>query len=118
MRTIIDENAHVGDFVELKKTYLGKHSKANHLAYLGDSEIGENVNIGAGTITCNYDGKHKHQTHIGNDCFIGSNTSLVAPVTIGEGSLVGAGSVITKNVPADVLAIARKRQENLPRKKK
>ena len=116
--TIIDENAHVGDFVELKKTYLGKHSKANHLAYLGDSEIGENVNIGAGTITCNYDGKHKHQTHIGNDCFIGSNTSLVAPVTIGEGSLVGAGSVITKNVPADVLAIARKRQENLPRKKK
>ncbi len=116
--TFIDENAHVGDFVELKKTHLGKRSKANHLAYLGDSIIGEDVNIGAGTITCNYDGKHKYQTHISDDCFIGSNTSLVAPVEIGTGALVGAGSVITKNVPADTLAIARKRQENLPRKKK
>ena len=116
--SIIDENAHVGDFVELKKTHLGKRSKANHLAYLGDSEIGEDVNIGAGTITCNYDGRNKHKTLISDGCFIGSNTSLVAPVMIGPGSLVGAGSVITKNVPADSLAVARKRQENLPRKKK
>lgn len=113
---VIEENAHVGNFVELKKTTLGKGAKANHLAYLGDSEIGENVNIGAGTITCNYDGKHKYRTKIGASAFIGSNTSLVAPVEIGQNALIGAGSVITKDVPGDELGIARAKQKNLPRK--
>lgn len=111
------ERAHVGNFVELKKTRLGKGAKANHLAYLGDSDIGANVNIGAGTITCNYDGKNKFKTQIGEGAFIGSNSSLVAPVTIGENSVVGAGSVITKPVPPDSLAIERNRQKSLPRKK-
>lgn len=113
---VIEENAHVGNFVELKKTTLGKGAKANHLSYLGDSEIGANVNIGAGTITCNYDGKHKYRTKIGESAFIGSNTSLVAPVEIGENALIGAGSVITKDVPCDELGIARSKQKNLPRK--
>ncbi|MDR2892455.1 MAG: bifunctional UDP-N-acetylglucosamine diphosphorylase/glucosamine-1-phosphate N-acetyltransferase GlmU [Deltaproteobacteria bacterium] len=110
------ENAHVGNFVEMKKTRLGVGSKANHLTYLGDAEIGAGVNIGAGTITCNYDGKHKHQTRIESGAFIGSNASLVAPVSIGENALVGAGSVITKDVPPESLAIAREKQKNLPRR--
>jgi bifunctional UDP-N-acetylglucosamine pyrophosphorylase/glucosamine-1-phosphate N-acetyltransferase len=108
------EGAHVGNFVELKKTHLGAGSKAMHLTYLGDSEIGENVNVGAGTITCNYDGFHKHKTRIGSGAFVGSNSTLVSPVEVGEGAYLAAGSVITTDVPADALAIARSHQENKP----
>jgi bifunctional UDP-N-acetylglucosamine pyrophosphorylase / glucosamine-1-phosphate N-acetyltransferase len=108
----IEHDAHVGNFVELKKTRLGAGSKAMHLAYLGDSDIGRNVNIGAGTITCNYDGKKKHATVIGDGAFVGSNSTLVAPVKIGEGAYLGAGSVITKTVPPDALGLGRARQEN------
>ncbi len=92
--------------------------KASHLTYLGDSFIGEGTNIGAGTITCNYDGKAKHNTKIGKNVFVGSNTSIVAPVTIGDNALIGAGSTITKDVPEDCLAVARARQKNLTRRKK
>lgn len=106
----VGARAHVGNFVELKKTNLGEGSKANHLAYLGDSEIGERVNVGAGTITCNYDGVSKHLTHIGDGAFIGSNSTLVAPVTIGDDAYVGAGSVITEEVPPRALALGRARQ--------
>ena len=106
----IGEGAHVGNFVETKKTRLGKGSKANHLTYLGDSEIGEGVNVGAGTITCNYDGKHKHTTIIEDGAFIGSDSTLVAPVKVGRGAYVGAASCITDDVPPDSLAIARARQ--------
>lgn len=101
----------VGNFVEVKKSTLGEGTKASHLAYLGDSTIGSHVNIGAGTITCNYDGVSKHETHIGDDVFVGSNSSLVAPVMIGEGSTIGAGSTITRDVERDVLAIGRGRQK-------
>lgn len=104
--------AQVGNFVELKKTRLGAGSKALHLAYLGDSTIGEKVNIGAGTITCNYDGRKKHPTTVGNGAFVGSNSTLVAPVSIGEGAYLGAGSVITEPVPPDALALGRARQIN------
>lgn len=110
--SVVGEGARVGNFVELKKTVLGPGSKANHLSYLGDATIGSRVNIGAGTITCNYDGKHKHQTVIEDDVFIGSDSQLVAPVTIGQGAYVAAGSSITNNVPAGALGIARGRQEN------
>jgi bifunctional UDP-N-acetylglucosamine pyrophosphorylase/glucosamine-1-phosphate N-acetyltransferase len=110
MQNHVESGAHIGNFVELKKTHLGAGAKASHLAYLGDSEIGANVNIGAGTITCNYDGVQKHQTHIGAGAFVGSNSTLVAPVQIGEGSYVGAGSVITTAVPAGSLALGRGRQ--------
>jgi bifunctional UDP-N-acetylglucosamine pyrophosphorylase/glucosamine-1-phosphate N-acetyltransferase len=106
----IGEGAHVGNFVETKKTRLGKGSKANHLTYLGDSEIGEGVNIGAGTITCNYDGAHKHTTVIEDGAFIGSDSTLVAPVKVGRGAYVGAASCITDDVPPDSLAIARAKQ--------
>lgn len=106
----VEAGAQVGNFVELKKTRLGKGAKALHLAYLGDSSIGEKVNIGAGTITCNYDGKKKHQTQIGKGAFVGSNSTLVAPVHLGEGSYVAAGSVITDGVPEDALALGRARQ--------
>jgi bifunctional UDP-N-acetylglucosamine pyrophosphorylase/glucosamine-1-phosphate N-acetyltransferase len=106
----IGEGAHVGNFVETKKIKLGKGSKANHLTYLGDTEIGEGVNIGAGTITCNYDGVHKHKTVIEDDVFIGSNSTLVAPLRVGKGAYVGAASCITDNVPEDALAIGRTRQ--------
>lgn len=105
--TEVDEGAHVGNFVELKATKLGKGAKANHLTYLGDAQIGPGANIGAGTITCNYDGKAKHSTQIGEKAFIGSNTALVAPVKIGAGALVAAGSVITADVPDNTLALAR-----------
>jgi bifunctional UDP-N-acetylglucosamine pyrophosphorylase / glucosamine-1-phosphate N-acetyltransferase len=108
--TEIADGAHVGNFVELKKTKLGRGSKANHLSYLGDAVIGEGVNVGAGTITCNYDGKSKHQTTIDNGAFIGSHSTLVAPITIGSGSYVGAGSCVTEDVPADSLALGRARQ--------
>jgi bifunctional UDP-N-acetylglucosamine pyrophosphorylase/glucosamine-1-phosphate N-acetyltransferase len=93
----------VGNFVELKKTTLGQRSKASHLTYLGDATIGENTNIGAGTVTCNYDGKNKHETKIGDNVRIGSDTMLVAPVEVGDGAVTGAGSVVTKNVEADTL---------------
>jgi bifunctional UDP-N-acetylglucosamine pyrophosphorylase/glucosamine-1-phosphate N-acetyltransferase len=106
----IGEGAHIGNFVETKKMTLGKGSKANHLNYLGDAEIGDGVNIGAGTITCNYDGVNKHLTRIGDGVFVGSDSTLVAPVTLGEGSYVAAGSCITDEVPAGSLALARSRQ--------
>lgn len=104
------EGAHVGNFVELKKTRLGRGSKANHLSYLGDSEIGENVNVGAGTITCNYDGVRKHRTVIEDEVFVGSDSTLVAPVRLGKGAYVGAASCITDDVPPDALALGRARQ--------
>jgi bifunctional UDP-N-acetylglucosamine pyrophosphorylase/glucosamine-1-phosphate N-acetyltransferase len=103
----IGEDAHVGNFVETKKTKLGKGAKANHLSYLGDAEVGEKSNIGAGTITCNYDGFKKHMTHIGRGVFVGSDSTLVAPVTIEDGAYIGAGSCITKTVSADALAMSR-----------
>ncbi|MBV9771872.1 MAG: bifunctional UDP-N-acetylglucosamine diphosphorylase/glucosamine-1-phosphate N-acetyltransferase GlmU [Bryobacterales bacterium] len=106
----IGANARIGNFVELKNTRFGAGAKANHLAYLGDSEVGEHSNIGAGTITCNYDGVSKHQTHIGRDAFVGSNSTLVAPVEVGDGSYIAAGSVITDSVPAEALALGRSRQ--------
>jgi bifunctional UDP-N-acetylglucosamine pyrophosphorylase/glucosamine-1-phosphate N-acetyltransferase len=110
----IGENAHVGNFVETKKVTLGKGSKANHLNYLGDATIGAGVNVGAGAITCNYDGVHKHQTIIGDGAFIGSDSTLVAPVTVGAGAYVAAGSCITENVPDGSLALGRSRQANKP----
>ena len=108
--TVLAENVHIGNFVETKKALIGKGSKANHLAYLGDAEIGSGVNIGAGTITCNYDGVNKHLTTIGDNAFIGTNTSLIAPVTVGAGATTGAGSAISKNVPDNTLAVARGKQ--------
>lgn len=111
--TTMHKGSHVGNFVEMKKTILGEGSKAGHLTYLGDTLIGKNVNIGAGTITCNYDGVNKAQTIINDNAFIGSNSSLVAPVTIGETATVGAGSVITKAVEKEALSIARSKQRNV-----
>jgi bifunctional UDP-N-acetylglucosamine pyrophosphorylase/glucosamine-1-phosphate N-acetyltransferase len=109
-QTRIGSNARIGNFVELKNTRFGAGAKANHLAYLGDAEIGESTNIGAGTITCNYDGVSKHPTRIGKDAFVGSNSTLVAPLEIGDASYIGAGSVITDPVPAEALALGRARQ--------
>ena len=108
--SVIGPGARVGNFVELKKTRLGEGAKAPHLSYLGDAEIGPRTNVGAGTITCNYDGVHKHPTQIGAGAFVGSNTTLVAPVSVGDGAYVGAGSTITEDVPADALALGRARQ--------
>ncbi len=108
----VGQDARVGNYVELKKTSLGPRSKASHLTYLGDATIGEGVNVGAGVITCNYDGTHKHPTVIGDGAFIGSDSQLVAPVTIGKGAFVAAGSSITRDVPEEALGIARSRQEN------
>jgi bifunctional UDP-N-acetylglucosamine pyrophosphorylase/glucosamine-1-phosphate N-acetyltransferase len=110
--SVIGEEAHVGNFVETKKTQMHPRSKANHLAYLGDGEVGEGANIGAGTIFCNYDGFSKHKTTIGKGAFIGSDSQMVAPVVVGENAYVGTGSTITRDVPADALAIGRARQEN------
>jgi bifunctional UDP-N-acetylglucosamine pyrophosphorylase/glucosamine-1-phosphate N-acetyltransferase len=110
--SVVEADAHVGNFVELKKTTLGRGSKASHLTYLGDAVIGDNVNIGAGTITCNYDGVKKHQTVIGDGAFIGSDSQLIAPVTVGKGAYVAAGSSITEDVPDEALGIARGRQVN------
>lgn len=112
----MEEDSHVGNFVELKKARLGKGAKANHLSYIGDAEVGAKTNIGAGTITCNYDGKNKFVTRIGAGAFIGSNTALVAPVTVGDNALIGAGSVITKDIPANEMGIGRAKQQNLPRR--
>ena len=118
--TILKSGSRVGNFVEIKKSNIGKKSKVNHLSYIGDSTLGKNVNVGAGTITCNYDGLKKNKTNIKDKVFIGSNSSLVAPVTINENSVVGAGSVITKNVKKRSLAITRSSQieiKNYKRKK-
>ena len=119
--TVLKEGSKVGNFFEIKKSTLGKKSKANHLTYIGDTTIGKSVNVGAGTITCNYDGFKKNKTKIKNNVFIGSNSSLVAPLTVEEGSVVGAGSVITKNVRKKSLALTRSEQTeviNYKRKKK
>ena len=119
--TILEEGSKIGNFVEVKKSTIGKKSKVNHLSYIGDSELGKNINIGAGTITCNYDGFNKNKTKIKNNVFIGSNTSLIAPLTINEDSVIGAGSVITKNVKRRSLALSRSIQletQNYKRKKK
>ena len=119
--SVLKEGSKVGNFVEVKKSTLGKKTKANHLSYIGDSAIGKSVNIGAGTITCNYDGVKKSKTKIKNNVFIGSNSSLVAPITIEEDSVIGAGSVITKNVKKKSLALTRSLQteiRNYKRKKK
>ena len=113
---VTEEGAHLGSFVEMKKSVLGKGAKANHLAYIGDATIGAGANIGAGVITCNYDGKKKHQTLIGEKAFVGSNVSLVAPVSIGANALIGAGSTITKDVPDNFLGIGRARQVAFERK--
>jgi bifunctional UDP-N-acetylglucosamine pyrophosphorylase/glucosamine-1-phosphate N-acetyltransferase len=110
---VLEANARVGNFVELKKTRLGKGSKAPHLAYLGDAEIGPNCNIGAGTITCNYDGVNKYPTTLGPGVFVGSDSQLVAPVTLGEGAYVAAGTTVTEDVPPGALALSRVRQLNL-----
>jgi bifunctional UDP-N-acetylglucosamine pyrophosphorylase/glucosamine-1-phosphate N-acetyltransferase len=106
----IGERVHIGNFVEAKKAKLHEGVKAGHLTYLGDTEIGEGTNIGAGTITCNYDGVHKHLTQIGKNVFVGSDSTLVAPVTVEDGAYIGAASCITKNVPAGALAVGRARQ--------
>ena len=119
--TTLKKGSKVGNFVEIKKSTLGQKSKANHLSYIGDSTIGKSVNVGAGTITCNYDGIKKNKTIIKDNAFIGSNSALVAPITIGKNSLVGAGSVITKNVKDKTLALTRTLQseiKNYKRKKK
>ena len=110
---VLEEGARIGNFVEVKKARLGKGAKANHLSYIGDADVGDKANIGAGTITCNYDGFGKYPTRIGAGAFIGSNSALVAPVDVGEGAIVGAGSVITRDVAADELAIARGEQKGL-----
>ncbi|MDA9652624.1 UDP-N-acetylglucosamine pyrophosphorylase [bacterium] len=116
--TILGEGSKIGNFVEIKKSIIGKNSKVNHLSYIGDSEIGKSVNIGAGTITCNYDGDKKSKTKIKDKVFIGSNSSLVAPLTIEEESVIGAGSVITKNVKKQSLALTRSLQIEVKNYKK
>jgi len=116
--TVLKEGSKIGNFVEVKKSVVGEKSKVNHLSYIGDSIIGKNVNIGAGTITCNYDGVKKSKTKIKNNVFIGSNSSLVAPVTINEDSIIGAGSVITKNVKKKSLALTRVSQTEIQNYKK
>ncbi len=108
--TVLKDNTHIGNFVEIKKSTVGSGSKVNHLSYIGDSEIGKNVNIGAGTITCNYDGANKFKTIIGDNAFIGSDTQLVAPVTVGKGATIGAGSTITRDTPDAKLTLSRSKQ--------
>ena len=111
--TIIGQNVKIGNFVEVKNSNIGEGTKLPHLQYIGDSDVGSNVNVGCGTVTCNYDGKQKYRTTIGDNAFIGCNTNLVAPVTVEEGAYIAAGSTITKNVPKDNLAVARSRQVNI-----
>ena len=110
--TIIGTNVKVGNFVEIKNSQIGPNSKIAHHAYIGDARVGSGVNIGAGVIVCNFDGREKHRTIIGDNVFIGSNVNLIAPITLEDNSFVAAGSTINKNVPAGMLAIARARQEN------
>ncbi|MDH5572139.1 MAG: bifunctional UDP-N-acetylglucosamine diphosphorylase/glucosamine-1-phosphate N-acetyltransferase GlmU [Gammaproteobacteria bacterium] len=112
--TVLAASTHIGNFVEVKNSQIDEGSKVNHLSYIGDSTIGKRVNIGAGTITCNYDGAHKHRTIIGDDVFIGSDTQLVAPVEVGAGATVGAGTTVTVDVPASELTISRVKQKNIP----
>src|SRR5262249_33411872 len=109
----LDEEVHLGNFVETKKTRLGRGAKANHLTYLGDAEVGPRVNIGCGTITCNYDGHAKYQTVIEEDAFIGSDTQLIAPVTVGRGAYVGTGTTVRENVPPGALAVSAGKQRNV-----
>jgi bifunctional UDP-N-acetylglucosamine pyrophosphorylase/glucosamine-1-phosphate N-acetyltransferase len=109
----LGEDVHIGNFVEVKASEIAAHSKANHLAYVGDTSVGRNVNIGAGTITCNYDGANKHRTVIEDDVFIGSDTQLVAPVTVRRGATIAAGSTITTEAPADRLTMSRVRQVSI-----
>ena len=116
--TVLKENSKIGNFVEVKKSIVGKKSKVNHLTYIGDSQIGKLVNVGAGTITCNYDGKKKHKTKIKDKVFVGSNSSLVAPLTIDKESVIGAGSVITKNVGKKSLSLSRSLQREIKNYKK
>jgi len=111
--TVLADGVHVGNFVEAKNTRMGAGSKANHLTYLGDAVVGAKVNVGAGTITCNYDGVNKATTTIGDGAFIGSNTALVAPVTVGEGATIGAGSVVSRDAPPGKLTVARARQATI-----
>ena len=111
--TVLKKGAKIGNFVETKKSKIGKNSKVSHLSYIGDTNVGQNANIGAGTITCNYDGSKKHKTSISDNVFIGSNTSLVAPVKIDKDSTVGAGSVITRNVKKNSLALTRSKQQEI-----
>ena len=111
--TTLANDVHIGNFVEIKNSQFGAHSKANHLAYVGDATVGQRVNIGAGTITCNYDGANKHRTVIEDDAFIGSDTQLVAPVTVGRGATLGAGTTLTKDAPADSLTVSRARQTSI-----
>jgi len=111
--TILKSGAKIGNFVEIKKSKIGKNSKVSHLSYIGDTSIGENSNIGAGTVTCNYDGAKKHKTNISDNVFIGSNTSLVAPIKIDKNSTVGAGSVITRNVKKNSLTLTRSKQQEI-----
>ena len=115
-KTHLGRDVKIGNFVEVKKSTIGKGSKASHLSYLGDSQIGKDVNVGAGTITCNYDGINKHTTTIGDGVFIGSDTQFIAPVSVGDNALIGAGSTITKDVPPDSLAVARSKQVIIPGK--
>jgi bifunctional UDP-N-acetylglucosamine pyrophosphorylase/glucosamine-1-phosphate N-acetyltransferase len=116
--TILKSGAKIGNFVEIKKSKIGKNSKVSHLSYIGDANVGQNSNIGAGTITCNYDGAKKHKTNISDNVFIGSNTSLVAPIKIDKNSTVGAGSVITRNVKKNSLALTRAKQQEVKNYKK
>jgi len=116
--TVLENYSKVGNFVEIKKSNIGKNSKVSHLSYIGDTFIGSDVNIGAGTITCNYDGRKKYKTKIDNNSFVGSNTSIVAPVKIGKNSMIGAGSVITKNVKPGTLALSRSAQKEIKKRKK
>jgi bifunctional UDP-N-acetylglucosamine pyrophosphorylase/glucosamine-1-phosphate N-acetyltransferase len=109
----LEDEARIGNFVEIKQARIGARSKVNHLSYIGDSELGHDVNVGAGTITCNYDGANKFRTVIGDGVFIGSNSALVAPVSIASGATIGAGSVITQDVGPDQLAVARGQQRNI-----
>lgn len=111
--SVVGENVHLGNFVEVKNSNIDEGTKVSHLTYVGDSDVGKRVNFGCGTVTVNYDGKNKHRTIIGDDCFIGCNTNLVAPVTLCDGAYTAAGSTITNDVPADSLGIARARQVNL-----
>jgi bifunctional UDP-N-acetylglucosamine pyrophosphorylase/glucosamine-1-phosphate N-acetyltransferase len=111
--TVLGSDTKIGNFVETKNTEVGKGSKINHLSYVGDAELGENVNIGAGTITCNYDGANKHKTDLGDNVFVGSNSTLVAPITVADGGFVGAGSTLTGDVPKDALAVSRAKQRNI-----
>ncbi len=115
-KTRLGRDVKIGNFVEVKKSTIGRGSKANHLSYLGDARIGTDVNVGAGTITCNYDGIDKHVTTIGDGVFIGSDTQFIAPVSVGDNALIGAGSTITKDVPSDSLAVARSKQVTIPGK--